>query len=237
MRNECSIVRDILPLYIEDMVSDDTASFVGEHLKNCSECQKELAKFKVAAEIGIVSKETVLTHQEEAAPLKTLKRKLRRRQIISMLLSFIIAAVFTGSVVFVLFIWGIPADSENIKLETEIQSDTGGYLNQEFVLHITQMYDRPLSESVREVYQTDENGKYIYDEYGHKITIGYEIAVREIPFGGYNPNNFTIGYRYDGETAPGDDFDFTFTIKFRDTVVVYSVFEEGLFIPQSDTSQ
>lgn len=236
MRNECSIVRDILPLYIEDMVSDDTASFVEEHLKSCTECQKELAKHKAATEIEIVSKETVLTHQEEAALLRTLKRKLRRKQIISMVLSFIVAIVFIGGGVFILFSWGVPAGSENFKIETEIQYSETGYLNQNFAIHITQMYDEPLSVSVKDVYRTDENGKYVYDEYGHKITVGYEITVREIPFGN-DPNNFTMGYEYDGETAPSDDFDFTFTVKFKDTVVVYSVAEEGLFIPQSGVSQ
>lgn len=236
MINECSIVRDILPLYIEDMVSNDTASFVEEHLKNCPECQKELSKLKAVTEVEFVSKETVLTHQEEAAPLRALKRKLRRKQIISMALSFIVAAVFIGSGVFILFSWGIPTGSENFKIETEIQHSETGYLNQEFVIHITQMHDEPLSVSVKDVYQTDENGKYVYDGYGHKILSGYEITVREIPFGN-EPNNFTMGYTYDEETIPGDDFDFTFTVKFKDTVIVYSAVEEGLFIPQSGISQ
>lgn len=30
MKNECNIVRDILPLYLEDMVSEDTANFIKE---------------------------------------------------------------------------------------------------------------------------------------------------------------------------------------------------------------
>ena len=33
MKNECSYVRDVLPLYFENMVSEDTAAFVEEHLK------------------------------------------------------------------------------------------------------------------------------------------------------------------------------------------------------------
>ena len=236
MINECSIVRDILPLYIEDIVSADTASFVEEHLKNCSKCQEELSKLKAATEVEFVSRETVLTHQEEAAPLRALKRKLRRKQIISMVLSFLVAAVFIGGGVFTLFSWGVPAGSENFKIETEIQYSETGYLNQNFAIHLTQMYDEPLSVSVKDVYRTDENGKYVCDEYGHKITVGYEITIREIPFGN-DPNNFTMGYEYDGETAPSDDFDFTFTVKFKDTVVVYSVAEEGLFIPQNGVSQ
>ena len=42
MKNECSIVRDVLPLYFENMVSEETAAFVREHLKTCAECAAEL---------------------------------------------------------------------------------------------------------------------------------------------------------------------------------------------------
>ena len=48
MRNECNIIRDILPLYADKMVSADTASFVEEHLIGCAECREELEKLKVA---------------------------------------------------------------------------------------------------------------------------------------------------------------------------------------------
>ena len=48
MKNECSIIRDILPLYADKMVSADTASFVEEHLTGCAECRAELEKLKVA---------------------------------------------------------------------------------------------------------------------------------------------------------------------------------------------
>ena len=46
MKNECSIVQDILPLYVEEMVSDDTVSFVREHLKDCPRCRAELEKLQ-----------------------------------------------------------------------------------------------------------------------------------------------------------------------------------------------
>lgn len=42
MKNECSIIRDILPLYVENMVSEDTAEFVKEHLESCPVCRAEL---------------------------------------------------------------------------------------------------------------------------------------------------------------------------------------------------
>ena len=43
MKNECYIVRDILPLYLEDMVSEETAAFIKEHLEHCPACAAELA--------------------------------------------------------------------------------------------------------------------------------------------------------------------------------------------------
>ena len=43
MRNECNIIRDILPLYADKMVSADTESFVEEHLIGCAECRAAFA--------------------------------------------------------------------------------------------------------------------------------------------------------------------------------------------------
>ena len=42
MKNECSIIRDILPLYVENMVSEDTSEFVKEHLESCPACRGSL---------------------------------------------------------------------------------------------------------------------------------------------------------------------------------------------------
>ncbi|MCI8714118.1 MAG: zf-HC2 domain-containing protein, partial [Ruminococcus sp.] len=35
MNDKCNLIRDILPLYVEDMVSTDTREFVSEHLEHC----------------------------------------------------------------------------------------------------------------------------------------------------------------------------------------------------------
>ena len=34
----CNIIRDILPLYLDDVVSDDTKELVEEHLETCDAC-------------------------------------------------------------------------------------------------------------------------------------------------------------------------------------------------------
>ncbi len=40
--NNCSIVRDILPLYVEVLLSEETKTFVDEHILTCGECKREL---------------------------------------------------------------------------------------------------------------------------------------------------------------------------------------------------
>ncbi len=77
MRNECNIIRDILPLYAEDMVSDDTVSFVDEHLQTCSECSIMFERIK---ESDIVMKnENKSTEQEIVNTLKNLRKKVFKR--------------------------------------------------------------------------------------------------------------------------------------------------------------
>ena len=43
MKISCDIIRDLLPLYAEDMVSEDSKHLVDDHLCGCDACVKELA--------------------------------------------------------------------------------------------------------------------------------------------------------------------------------------------------
>lgn len=84
MKNECCIIRDILPLYIENMVSDDTVCFIEEHLKNCSECTLEYEK---SQEANVVSEkeDEKNTEQEIVRVIKKLRKKILKRVCIAVL--------------------------------------------------------------------------------------------------------------------------------------------------------
>ena len=45
-RNDCSIVQDLLPLYIEEMLQPDTVEYVEDHLSGCEGCTSLLAELK-----------------------------------------------------------------------------------------------------------------------------------------------------------------------------------------------
>ena len=46
MKINCNIIEDLLPLYIDDMVSEDSRQLVEEHLKECAACRKMLDEMK-----------------------------------------------------------------------------------------------------------------------------------------------------------------------------------------------
>lgn len=72
MKNECNIIRDLLPLYTENMISSDTAEFVEDHLKGCEACTKKYESVKEALPSQEVS---------DPAPLTKLRRKMKTKKI------------------------------------------------------------------------------------------------------------------------------------------------------------
>ena len=89
MRNECNIIRDLLPLYAENMVSSDTSDFVEEHLKGCEACRKEYEKTKEPQPAQEIS---------DAVPLFKLSRKLKAKRIQTIALTAVfVTALFVSA--------------------------------------------------------------------------------------------------------------------------------------------
>lgn len=94
MKNECSIVRDILPLYVENIVSAETASFVKEHIENCPDCAAELEALKAGVNVEKIKSETQDNLEAEAVKsMKAVRKRLHKK---AYRVAAIIAAVFIG---------------------------------------------------------------------------------------------------------------------------------------------
>lgn len=70
MNLPCAVVRDLLPVYAENMVEAETAEYIKEHLAGCPACQKRLE--------GLAEENKPL---ETAAPLQSIKKQLRIRRL------------------------------------------------------------------------------------------------------------------------------------------------------------
>lgn len=82
MKNECEIIKDLLPNYIENLLSDETKKYVEQHINNCDECKKLLQMMKAGKQKEINKEE-----EEEQIELDYLK-KHRKKTLILKILAF-----------------------------------------------------------------------------------------------------------------------------------------------------
>ena len=78
MKNECDIIKDLLPLYAERMLSESSVSLVEEHLGSCPACADTLKELK-AETPELVPAES--DPAASAASIKRIKKKVARRVI------------------------------------------------------------------------------------------------------------------------------------------------------------
>ena len=76
MRITCNTIRDLLPLYAEDLTSEDTRLLVEEHLRECENCTKQFGIIKKAAQIPM---------DVDAGALKRVENTIRRKRILAVL--------------------------------------------------------------------------------------------------------------------------------------------------------
>lgn len=88
----CEIVRDIIPLYIDDACSEESRNLIEEHIKHCSECKKILElmnqdDYKV--ELDITSE-----NRKAMEIVKKINNKIIRKQI----MIAVVTAIIIGGV-------------------------------------------------------------------------------------------------------------------------------------------
>ena len=92
MGNKCNVIKDILPLYVEDMVSTDTEEFVNEHLEHCAECRAEFERMRNPAKF-------VPEIDTNIVPLKRIRQDLFIRRLQTIFFTAILACAI-GAVIF-----------------------------------------------------------------------------------------------------------------------------------------
>ncbi len=83
----CNVIQDILPLYIDHEVSNDTKELVEEHLQNCEICQRIYYDTKTDFENDMKISAQTKESSNEANDLKSFKKFLKRRKTKTILFS------------------------------------------------------------------------------------------------------------------------------------------------------
>ena len=94
MKISCNIIRDLLPLYAEDLASDDTRALVEEHLCDCTECTGILESMKQKTPVPV-----------ETTPesLNKVKKIIRRKRILSVMAALLTLITLASAVLTYLF--------------------------------------------------------------------------------------------------------------------------------------
>ena len=82
MSNKCNLIKDILPLYVENMVSKDTRAFVKEHLEHCEDCHAEFEHMRKPADF---------VSDADIVPLKRIKKDLFIKRLQTIFFTAILA--------------------------------------------------------------------------------------------------------------------------------------------------
>ena len=99
---ECNIVKDLLPLYIEELCSEDSREYVEAHLKNCGQCRESLEYLKYS-ELCV---ETV--EKKEINAFKKLERYISGKILMNYFLFLV--AVILGVVVLLCTVPQVPEE-------------------------------------------------------------------------------------------------------------------------------
>lgn len=198
MKTKCNVIRDLLPLYAENLTSEESNNLISEHLQNCEDCRNGYEK--------ITEKMELPTNIDDINNLKKARRKDRINLIIG-----ITATILFFSLVFVLvkpyfpYLYG--GDRITLSIRGEID-DEKIQLNQE---DVACKYE---DDSPQEI-SFEETDKYIIstkgDEYG-----GYEFTICT------GDNNIVVDFIHTNWWKI-NDIDFAFKIDSYSKTMVYKI--------------
>ena len=94
----CNVIQDILTLYIEDTVSEDTKKLVEAHLQNCEICRQVYQETKTDLENDIKISMQTKNSNNKANDLKSFRKSFIKRKIKTILFSIAATVIFFVSV-------------------------------------------------------------------------------------------------------------------------------------------
>ncbi len=94
---KCSMTEDLLPLYVDDMCSEETKKEIEAHLKTCEKCAEKLKNYRT--EIQVDAKEATGADSKDKAvrdSMKKVKKKLSFRKAVAVISSLLLVVVVIG---------------------------------------------------------------------------------------------------------------------------------------------
>ncbi|OCA85243.1 anti-sigma factor family protein [Pseudobacillus wudalianchiensis] len=176
MKISCNMIRDILPLYVEDMASQDTRDIVEEHIASCENCKKRLEEMRTLEELPI---------DTDIDPLRNIQNTLRREKLQTIILSVMVTLVF--AVVTMAYLTAPAYISYNENAVSIIEKGDGTVLLN---------FSEEVSGFHVEKYPAADNSGYVYDITTWETIWHQKISKNNLENTVLNPNGETVASIY-----------------------------------------
>lgn len=143
MKITCDVIKDLLPLYVENISSDDSRILIEEHIVSCDSCKRELNKLGTPKGVSL---------DTNVLPLKKLKVTLLKRKYLTIFLSvsltILILIITMGYITAPEY---IPYSEKTVTI-TETNNKT-------VIVH----FEAPGTRYEISKYRTEDNSEYIFN--------------------------------------------------------------------------
>ncbi len=121
MNIPCEVIKDLLPLYMEDMASGESAKLVEAHLSSCDECKQELEDMKAVRVIPV---------QTDPETLRRLKTAIVKRRLFTAFTAvMVVFSLFFGFYKFLYADVWIPGEAAIQRVEQDPDGKLTIYTN------------------------------------------------------------------------------------------------------------
>lgn len=128
MKYACNLIKDLLPLYHDEVCSEESKQAVEEHFEECQDCQEYYKKLNESDIVELASFDEEM-EEKKVESLKKVKKKLRKRDFLFGIVAIFGAIImalfwFSGGPVFILslILLGIGSATAPIDVYTDVEN-------------------------------------------------------------------------------------------------------------------
>lgn len=186
----CNIIKDLLPLYIDNLTSNESNEIIEEHLNSCNECQIVYEQMNAPIEA-----EQEQNRENEIDYLKKVKTKTIKNYV------FVFSIIAIVAILTFVFLIGIRVKSDNVNIVANVYDENEGSFK------IVLSNGKRLNVTTMPITGFNDNGDIITEGY---VLTPYSLQ----PLPGKDCDNYTIGYPLNR------DFNITIRFRDKDVVYV-----------------
>ncbi len=166
MENNCNLVKDLLPLYADDVCSDESRKVVAEHISGCSSCRGMLEK---------MNQQLVVNVNKDIGTLKRIKKRIWIERIVIALIAVVVLVTAGWTTCFLLLNTDQTMDYEKYNLAENVYAEEDAEGNVWLVKSGPAIESWLIYPNVR-----DKNGNYMGEQnFNKEEKNGYVVTLKE----------------------------------------------------------